>query len=633
MNTDSALFHKANLLRKWSLISTTTAGSGHPSSCLSAADLIAVLFENYYSYDTQDPENLLNDRLIFSKGHAAPLLYAAYAVKGALSFSELNTLRVFGSRLEGHPTPAFPFAEAATGSLGQGLSVGVGMGIGLKKIFSRLSHLKATAPRIFVLLGDGELAEGQIWEAANMASHYNLSNLIGIADINRLGQSDPTMFQYQLDVYKNRFEAFGFHVLVIDGHNFEEITSAFDTAVHNSTGKPVMILSKTTKGKGVSLLENKEGWHGKPLSEKDLKDALIELGSPSDTLTFPERLPQTKLKLDSILPENKQEVRNPTIEKEETDLPEGEASIATREVYGRMLLNEAKKDPKILALDGDTKNSTFSQLVFDELPEQGVEGFIAEQNMVSMAVGLSRLGFRPYVSTFAAFLTRAVDQIRMAALSESRISFTGSHVGVAIGEDGPSQMGLEDIALFGAIPGSVILQPSDGVSLQNLFPSITAYHGISYLRTLRPKTPLLYTKDEEFRIGGSKILRSSEKDMLTLVGSGITVHEALKAAEILEKKGMPVRVVDCYSIKPLDAHTLHQCSLQTTCPVLITIEDHFDHGGLGDFVLSALAGSEVKVIKLAVSHISQSGKMEETLRDSGIDANSIVQTVKEVIGT
>lgn len=622
MNTDPALIHKANLLRKWSLISTTAAGSGHPTSCLSAADLVAVLFEKYYSYDTQDPDNLLNDRLIFSKGHAAPLLYSAYAVRNALGFEELKTLRKFGSRLEGHPTPAFPYAEAATGSLGQGLSVGVGMGIGLKRIFSSLSHLKAKMPHIFVLLGDGELAEGQVWEAANMASYHNLHNLVGIADINRLGQSDPTMFEHHLEVYEKRFAAFGFQTYVIDGHNIAEIIDTFDTALRQQE-KPVMILAKTIKGKGVSFLEDKEGWHGKALSEEQLADAIRELGSPADTLQFPETKPLSKIKLESLFPERTEETYTSPIKP-------GEEELATREVYGRMLLHCAKKDPMILALDGDTKNSTFSHLVFDELPTQAVEGFIAEQNLVSMAVGLARLGFKPYVSTFAAFLTRATDQIRMAAISESRIAFCGSHAGVSIGEDGPSQMGLEDIALFGAIPGSIILQPSDGISTEKLVSAITSYHGISYLRTLRPKTPLLYTPEDEFRIGGSKIVTSSEEDVFTLVASGITVHEALKAAEILEKDGISVRVVDCYSIKPIDGHTLQLCAQQTKQPLLITIEDHYLHGGLGDIVLSALADTDIRILKLGVGHGSQSGEMDETLHDAGINAAAIVTTVKGI---
>jgi transketolase len=624
MSTNPALLHKANLLRKWSLVSTTAAASGHPTSCLSAADLIAVLFEDYYSYDTQDPTNLLNDRLIFSKGHAAPLLYAAYAVRDALGFEELKTLRQFGSRLEGHPTPRFPFTEAATGSLGQGLSVGVGMALGLKKVFAKLSHLKATVPHVFVLLGDGELAEGQVWEAANMASYQQVSNLIAIADINRLGQSDPTMYEYQLEIYKARFEAFGFHTFVIDGHTFAEITQAFESATHNETNKPIMILAKTVKGKGVQLFENKEGWHGKALSEQQLQQALIELGSPDDSLSFPNRKPSTKVKIESVLEDGKEEKFIPIISPDEKE-------IATREVYGRMLLQAAKSNPKILALDGDTKNSTFSQLVFDEHPEQGVEGFIAEQNLTSMAVGLSRLGFKPYISTFAAFLTRAADQIRMAAISESTISFTGSHAGISIGEDGPSQMGLEDIALFGALPGSVILQPADGITVQKLFPSIVSHTGISYLRTLRPKTALLYKKDEEFRIGGSKVLKKSEQDVLTIIASGITVHEALRAADSLENEGVRVRVVDCYSLKPIDTKTLHSCLEETTYPILLTVEDHYAHGGLGDFVLSAVSESEAKVVKLAVSHISESGKMEELLKDAGIDSKAIISTVKHLL--
>ncbi len=608
---------KAKLLRKLCLESTSIAGSGHPTSCLSAADLMTVLFDKYYAYDLDNPLNYNNDRLIFSKGHAAPLLYALYAIAGALSFDELMTLRKFTSRLEGHPTPKFPYAEAATGSLGQGLSIGAGMAY-----FSKKSGF---GNRVYVLLGDGELAEGQVWEAANFASYYKLDNLIAIADINRLGQSQETMFGHKIDEYQKRFEAFGFETVVIDGHDFFQIDTALQKALSNTSEKPFAILAKTFKGKGISFLEDREGEHGKALKKEQLDAALKELGEIDESLRFTLKRPQSANL-------NSEEIKDVTTMSLDLSLQEGE-QIATREIYGKTLTNIAKSDLSIIALDADVKNSTYSQDFIKAFPERFIECFIAEQNMVGVAVGLSRLRRTPFVSTFAAFFTRAFDQIRMAAISRANIKFVGSHAGVSIGEDGPSQMGLEDIAMFGSIPQSIVFQPSDAVSAVKLIQVMSQYQGISYLRTFRPKAPVIYDSEEEFVIGGSKIIRSTQKDILTVIASGITVHEAIKAHEILQKEGINIRVVDCYSVKPIDKKTIEQCINETFKKIIITVEDHFEHGGLGDFVLAAVATMDVKVIKLAVTQISHSGSKDELLEEAGISSTRIVSKVKELLAS
>ncbi len=608
MSDHSSWERKATLLRFLSLTSTTSAGSGHPTSCLSAADLMAVLFDTYFSYDLDNPLNFNNDRLIFSKGHAAPLFYALYAVAGAFPLEELQTLRKFESRLEGHPTPRFKYTDAATGSLGQGLSVGAGMAYAMKD---------KNDAHVYVLLGDGELAEGQVWEAANFSSYYKLHNLIAIADINRLAQSQETMFGHHVAEYDNRFKAFGFETAVIDGHNLEEINDALNRATASTSGKPFVILAKTDKGHGVSFLQDADNWHGKALKKEELEKAVVELGDIDQSLRFNVKKPAQE-----ALREKSDPPRVISL-----DYQKG-MEIATREVYGKELSELGKTDPAIIALDGDVKNSTFSQDFLKDHPRQFIECFIAEQNMVSMAVGLSRLKKKPFVSTFAAFLTRASDQIRMAALSDANICFTGSHVGVSIGEDGASQMGLEDISLFGTIPDSVVVQPTDAVSTAKLLEKLYEREGISYMRTLRPKTAVLYESSDDFIIGGSKILCQSDEDILTIAATGITVHEALKAYEYLEREGIKVRVVDCYSIKPVDKKTLEECLSQTKLKTIITVEDHFVHGGLGDFVLEALSGSGAIIKKLAVDHISRSGTKDELLADAKINAEAIIGTVK-----
>ncbi len=654
-----SLEEKAKLVRKWSMISTTEAGSGHPTSCMSAADLMTVLFDKHYTYDLKNPHNLANDRLIFSKGHAAPLFYTLYALSGAFPLEELRTLRKLNSRLEGHPTPEFPYTEAATGSLGQGLSVGAGLAIGMQRAFrSKRPHpdprdtlvkqasssLRSSAlteegnPRVYVLLGDGELAEGQVWEAANFAGYYKLHNLIAIADINRLGQSQQTMFGHNTEEYAARFSAFGWEVVVINGHDMKEVEEAFEKAVNNVSGKPFVIIAQTEKGHGVTFLSDHDSWHGKPLPKDKLEEALKELGEVKDGVVFDLRVPDGRGPAASHPRSTSSQAAGAHRGTPSRVTPSYQLGdqVATREVYGKVMVELGSHDENIILLDAEVKNSTFSIDFMNAYPERFVECFIAEQNMVSVAAGLSRFGKKPFVSTFAAFLTRAADQIRMAWLSKANITFVGSHAGVSIGEDGASQMGLEEISMFGTLPGVVVLQPSDAVSATKLLAELSVHEGMAYMQTLRPKTTVIYENSEEFKIGGSKILRSSSKgkegvDQLTVVATGITIPEALKAADILEKEGVDIIVVDAYSISPVDKKTLIACSQKTKQKILITVEDHFIHGGLGDFVLEAVAEENVQVVKMAVTGHSHSGTGVELLHKAGIDADCIVKKVKSLI--
>lgn len=612
MKNLSAWEEKAKLLRKWCLVSTTAAGSGHPTSCLSAADLAAVLFDKYFTYDISNPLNIYNDRFVLSKGHAAPLLYALFGMCNAYDLNELKTLRQFNSRFEGHPVPKFRYAEAATGSLGQGLSVGAGLALAAKR--ENLDY------KTYVLCGDGELAEGQVWEAANFASYHRLNNLIAILDINRLAQSGETMFGHHMDEYEQRFRAFDFKVFTIDGHNYEEIDQAFEQAHNHAGEQPVAIIARTIKGKGVSFVENKDGWHGKALKEEDLKKALDELGPVNDSARFELRKPaQTTV------------ATSPQLHTAAHLDFDNAKTYATREVFGEALAQITQNTPGMYVLDADVKNSTFTEDVLKATPERFIECFIAEQNMVSVGAGLSRLGKIPVIATFGAFFMRAADQIRMARVSEANIKFVGSHVGVSIGEDGPSQMALEDIAVFGALPDTVVLQPCDAVSTASLVSHMIEHAGFVYMRTLRPKTKVLYKGDESFAIGGSKILRQSNDDVLTIAATGITVFEALQAADQLKQENINIRVVDCYSINPVDTQTLLACLNATRLKCIITVEDHFAHGGLGDFVAAAISSEGDCVEKLAVTKISQSGKQEELLKDAGIDAGAIVAKVKKLV--
>jgi len=605
------LEEKAKLVRKWCLVSTTEAGSGHPTSCLSAADITTVLFDRYFTYDLANPLNLNNDRFVLSKGHAAPLLYTLFGMAGAYPLEELKTLRKFGSRFEGHPVPKYKYAEAATGSLGQGLSVGAGLALVAKR--------EGYGSKTYVLTGDGELAEGQIWEAANFAAHEKLDNLVAILDINRLGQSQETMFGHRIREYVKKFKAFDFEVITINGHNYEEINQALQ-ATQQPNGKPFAIIAKTFKGYPISFLKNKDGWHGKALKKEELEKALKQLEPINDSLHFELKKP-TQTKLPS----------KAGITTAQTSSFKQEKEYATREVFGDELAKLAEGNKEIYALDGDVMNSTFTQTFKKAHAERFVECYIAEQNMVSVAAGLSRMGKIPFVATFAAFFTRAADQIRMARVSEANIKFVGSHVGVSIGEDGPSQMGLEDISLFGTVPDCVVLQPCDAVSTAKLVPEMMTHDGFAYMRTLRPKTALLYKNEDTFDIGGSKVLRQSDNDVLTVAATGITVFEALKAADELQKENLNIRVVDCYSIHPVDATTLKKCLNEMKQKIVITVEDHFEHGGFGDFVAAALSNEQGQIIKMAVQKISQSGTMDELLNDAGINAKHIVAKVKAIL--
>jgi transketolase len=608
------LRYAATKLRRHSITMTTEAGSGHPTTCLSAADIMATLFFHVLRYDVKNPSNPHNDRFILSKGHGAPVLYAAWAEAGAFPVEHLLTLRRLDSELEGHPTPRFPWVEVGTGSLGQGLSIGVGMALAGK--------LDGLDYKVYVLMGDGETAEGAVWEAAALAAYYHLDNLIGIVDINRLGQSQPTMYQHDLESYQRRFSAFGWQTITIDGHDLEQILTAYESA-NQVTGQPVMILARTFKGKGVSLFENQEGWHGKPLAKgEQTEKALQELALNGDGPLSVVRCP---LSVESRITNHESRI---------TPMPPPNYAlgqqVATREAYGTALAKLGRVNSQVVALDGDTKNSTFSEKFLAAFPDRFFEGFIAEQNMVGMAVGLQARGKIPFASTFACFLTRAYDQIRMAGISQANLKLCGSHAGVSIGEDGPSQMGLEDLAMMRAAPGSIVLYPCDGVSAERMVELAAQYQGIAYIRTSRPKTPVIYANDEPFTIGGCKVLRSGPNDQLTIVAAGVTLHEALKAYDELQPDKISVRVIDLYSVKPVDREMLLKAASETN-NLLLTVEDHYAEGGLGDAVLSAVGPEGVRVRKLAVRELPRSGKPQELLDAHGISARAIINEVRKLI--
>lgn len=597
----------AKLVRAYSLICTTQAGSGHPTSSLSAADLMAVLlFGGHFRFDAGNPRHPNNDRLIFSKGHASPLFYSLWTAAGAITERELLTLRQFGSPLEGHPTPAFRLTEAATGSLGQGLSVGVGMAMNAQYI-DKLPY------RTWVLLGDSEMAEGSVWEAMEIAAHYRLGSLTAVLDANRLGQRGETMYGHDLEVYRKRAAAFGWEAIVIDGHHLPQIRTAYEQAMR-STDRPSLIIARTFKGHGVSFIEDKNGWHGKALKKDELQKALAELGPVDMTLWGTIALPEYQR------PEPKKPLPAAKV-----TFP-ADKSVATRHAYGTALARLSPKFPDIVVLDGEVSNSTYADIFKAANPDRFFEMFVAEQNMVGTALGLSLRGRIPFVSSFAAFLTRAVDQIRMSRYSNGNIKFCGSHAGVSIGPDGSSQMGLEDIALFRAILGSVVFYPSDAVATEKLVEEMAKHQGISYIRTTRNETPILYRNDEAFWIGGSKVLRSSRKDRATVVAAGITLHEALKAYEALKKEGILIRIIDLYSVKPVDVATLKQAAQDTG--YIITVEDHYAEGGIADAVRTALSHDPVTVHSLAVRAMPKSGKTDELLDYEGISWKAIVEAVK-----
>ncbi|MGB0036996.1 MAG: transketolase [Candidatus Acidiferrales bacterium] len=603
---------KARRLSILSMMSTTAAGSGHPTSCMSAAELAAGIFFYAMKFDPKNPNSADGDRFVLSKGHAAPLLYAALAEAGVFPLSRTMTLRQFSSELEGHPTPRVPGVDAATGSLGQGLSVGVGLAVG--------ARLDKSPTRVYVMLGDGEMAEGQVWEAASFAGHYKLDNLTVVADVNALGQSAPTMYQHDMEVYRRKFESEGWTAEVIDGHDVAAVLAALDRA-KGTRGRPQAILARTVKGHGVSFIAGKEGWHGKPLSKDQLAQALTEIGPGIEIPPDPGKsYERTALPHPPDFPAPAP--------------PDYEAGklVATREAYGYALKRLAAVNSHIVAISGDVKNSTFSEIFGDAYPDRFFQGYIAEQNEVSAGVGLAARGKVPFLDSFACFLSRAYDQVRMAAISRSNINLCGSHCGISIGEDGPSQMALEDLAMFRAIHGSAVFYPSDAVSTERLTETMARRAGINYLRTSRPKTPILYSTQETFPVPGFKVLRQSAQDRATVIGAGITLHEALRAADQLKSLGMAVRVIDLYCVKPLDGKKLAE-QLKATGGHLVTVEDHWPEGGLGEAVLMALAQAGVMPTQsrlLAVNGMPHSGKPDELLDAFGISARHIVAAVREI---
>ena len=600
----------AQQLRVDSIRCTTAAGSGHPTSSMSAADLMAVLLTSYLHYDFDNPKNPNNDHLIFSKGHASPLLYSLYKAAGAISDEELMTLRKFGSRLEGHPAPVLPWVDVATGSLGQGFPIGVGIALAGK-------YLDKLPYHIWVLLGDSEMAEGSIWEAFDHASFYKLDNLVGILDCNRLGQRGETMHGWDTALYAARAEAFGWKAIVIDGHNYDEINQAYAQAIQ-ANGSPTLIVAKTIKGKGVSFLENKNGWHGKALNKEQEEQALKEIPHVR-SMIFPVQKP-----------ENRQPAPEPA--KQELQLPsyDGKEAVATRKAYGDALQALGTANPDVVGLDGEVSNSTYAEEFAKAYPDRYFEQYIAEQQMVAAAVGMSVRQKIPFASTFAAFFTRAYDFIRMAAVSRANIRLCGSHAGVSIGEDGPSQMALEDLAMMRAVFGSTVLYPCDANQTAKLVAEMANHDGIVYMRTTREKTPVIYGPDEEFTVGGSKVVRQSNGDQVTIVAAGITLHEALEAYDELQSEGITIRVIDAYSVKPMDEETI-LAAAQEVGNKFVVVEDHWPEGGLGDALLDVFThqdGPLPQVVKLAVQSMPGSGTPAELMEEAGISAHHIVEAVK-----
>jgi transketolase len=599
-------------LRADSIRCTTAAGSGHPTSSMSAADLMAVLLTLHLRYDVQKPHAPENDRLIFSKGHASPLLYAVLKAAGAISDAQLMTLRKRGSAVQGHPSPALPFVEVATGSLGQGLPTAIGMALVAKR-------LEGLSNRFWVLLGDSEMAEGSIYEALEAGGYYELPSIVAILDMNRLGQRGPTMLGWDGETYAARARAFGWDAQVIDGHDLAAIHAAYSHAERASS--PSLIVARTKKGAGVSFLEDREGWHGKALSREEAERALSELG-------WRDRVPSRV-----ITP------ARPAAGKSRTPQPNGKLELphyetgsrqATRAAFGDALAALGKANPRIVALDGEVSNSTYTERFGKACPERFFEMYIAEQQLVSAAVGMQVFGWTPFAATFAAFLTRALDQLRMASISNATLNLCGSHAGVSIGEDGPSQMGLEDLAMMRAIHGSVVLYPSCANATVQLTAAMAARRGIQYLRTTREATPVLYGADESFPIGGAKILRRSDRDRVAIIAAGITVHEALKAYETLSGQSIAVRVVDLYSVKPVDQGTLQQAARECAGGLLI-VEDHHPEGGLADAVAEAFEGQQApRMQRLAVRVMPGSATPAEELTDAGIDAAAIVKAAQEM---
>ncbi len=610
------LEHIAYQMRQWSIRMTSKAGSGHASSSLSAADIVAALFFDVMHFNPDQFENPNNDRFILSKGHAAPILYAAWHELGKFTDQEVLTYRMFGSGLEGHPTLRFPYAEAATGSLGIGLSIGVGEALAAKQ--AKRDY------KTFVLMGDSEVSEGSVWEAAQLATYYKLNNIIGIIDCNRLGQSTPTMQALEGDGperFKIMFEAFGWQSKIVDGHDMQLLVAVLDEA-RTDADRPVMIIARTKKGYGVALIEDKEGFHGKALKPDQEKLALEQLRERfadaeaySDSYNWKPKLPGagTRQKIKKIT------MPSPEYKKGE--------EIPTRKAYGQSLVALGGVCQEVVSLDGEVKNSTYAELFEKAYPDRFYQCFIAEQNMRGMGIGFDRRGFMPFISTFASFFSRAHDQLRMAAIGQASLRLAGSHAGVSIGQDGPSQMGLEDIAMMRGLPESVVLYPCDAVSTYKLVNEMANHHeSISYVRTTRMATPIIYDTNESFPIGGCKVLKQSSDDLVLVIGAGVTLFEALKAHEELAKEEMSIAVIDLYSIKPLDVQTI--ISVAQACKNrIITVEDHYPAGGIGEAVAAAVSTENIEVYRLAVSHLPRSGRPDELLADAGINAEAIITQV------
>ena len=615
--TVPALERIATRLRIASVRATSAAGSGHPSSCCSAADVVAALFFGHMRFDPRNPRHDDNDRFVLSKGHAAPLLYAAWAEAGLVPVDELSRLRRLDCDLEGHPTPRLPFVDVATGSLGQGICAAVGIALNARRIGSKY--------RTYVLLGDGESAEGSVWEAAQVADNYRLDNLCGITDVNGFGQSRATQWGRDAAAYRDRWRAFGWHAVVVDGHDVGAVLAALEEAA-GTAGRPTMILARTVKGRGVSLIEGRDGWHGKPIPPgADLDAALDELHA---RLGPPAANP--------VIPPPPVRANPPPVPAGPPRLPappayERGSRVATRAAWGDALAALGAVDPRIVALDADVGNSTFSQTFEKAHPDRFFETYVAEQAMVGAAMGLASRGAIPFPSTFAAFLTRASDFVRMAGIGGMNVKLAGSHAGVSIGEDGPSQMALEDLAMMRAVPGCAVLYPCDAVSTARLVEAAAGCDGMVYVRTSRPKTPVLYGADDEFAIGGSKVLRESPDDAAAVAAAGVTVFEALRAHDLLAAEGIPLRVIDAYSVQPVDRRTLVDAARRTGGR-LITVEDHYAAGGLGDAVSDALAADGVAVERLAVREVPRSGRPDELLERFGISASCIAAAVRRRIG-
>ena len=602
----------ATQLRIDSVRATTASASGHPTTCMSAAEIVATLFFAEMRYDPKNPRHKGADRFVLSKGHAAPILYAAWAAAGLFPREEVLDLRKIESDLEGHPTPRLSFVDVATGSLGQGLCAAIGTALNARRIGSDY--------RTYVLLGDGETAEGSVWEAAQAGAFHSLDNLCAITDVNKYGQSRATQWEHDLEAFATRWRAFGWHTITVDGHDVEALLAAYDEA-RATKGRPTMIVARTLKGKGVESIAGKDGWHGKALKAGEEADAAIrelekqyvETSDPAPSIPAPASVSD-----------------EPAVDHLKAIAPPAYTlgdKVATREAYGTALAALGKIDSRVVALDADVKNSTFSDRFEKAFPERFYQMFIAEQVMVGAAMGLAARGAIPFPSTFACFLYRAADFVRMSGISFSNMKLAGSHAGVSIGEDGPSQMALEDLAMFRTVPGSTVLYPCDAVSGERMVALAAATEGLCYIRTSRPKTPVIYANDETFEVGGSKTLRSSAKDAATVVAAGVTVFEALAAHDLLAAEGIAIRVIDAYSIKPIDAKTL-AASARETGGRLITVEDHYAQGGLGDAAAEAVAGSGITVERLAVREIPRSGQPEELLDRYGISAQAIVKAVK-----